>query len=283
MSPGAATNPERQFHEREIAGSRHPSGRSRALLIDDAEYSTTVIRQGSPIPWTDTTMATTHFDQVRALLNPDALWVDMGRLFLAHTDSRPDLVTAMGARTRVGYPLRTLLTDSDVLAASREMMETVAKTARRRCSCMYRRPRHGWRPPTRSRAIPSPRWMPTAPTAHRCTCRVAGTARLAAGRAGPPGRSKCVAGRNPGGLYGHDQCVIALRLDTGDVAGRADSTRPKTTPSIGLIGAGFWTEYRRPRARRRCARYNDPGIGVTGNVFSINSQNSADTECIAEL
>ncbi|ANE81715.1 hypothetical protein A7U43_22685 [Mycobacterium adipatum] len=108
-----------------------PSGRSRALLIDDAEYSTTVIRQGSPIPWTDTTMATTHFDQVRALLNPDALWVDMGRLFLAHTDSRPDLVTAMGARTRVGYPLRTLLTDSDVLAASREMMETVAKTARR--------------------------------------------------------------------------------------------------------------------------------------------------------
>lgn len=108
-----------------------PSGRSRALLIDDAEYSTTVIRQGSPIPWTDTTMATTYFDQVRALLNPDALWVDMGRLFLAHTDSRPDLVTAMGARTRIGYPLRTLLTDSDVLAASREMMETVAKTARR--------------------------------------------------------------------------------------------------------------------------------------------------------
>lgn len=108
-----------------------PSGRSRALLIDDAEYSTTVIRQGSPIPWTDTTLATTHFDQVRALLNPDALWVDVRRLFLAHTDSRPDLVTAMGARARIGHPLRTLLTDADVLAASHEMLETVAKTARR--------------------------------------------------------------------------------------------------------------------------------------------------------
>ncbi|WNG83419.1 hypothetical protein C6A86_007090 [Mycobacterium sp. ITM-2016-00316] len=108
-----------------------PSGRGRALLIDDADYSTAVIRQGSPIPWTDTTLATAHFDRVRALLDPDALWVDIRRLFVAHTDARTDLVTAMGARTRVGYPLRTLLTDADVLAASQEMLETVAKTARR--------------------------------------------------------------------------------------------------------------------------------------------------------
>lgn len=108
-----------------------PSGRSRALLIDDADYSTAVIRQGAPIPWTDTALATAHFAQVRALLDPDALWVDISRLLSAHTDSRPDLVTAMGARSRVGYPLRTLLTDGDVLEASREMLETLAKTSRR--------------------------------------------------------------------------------------------------------------------------------------------------------
>ncbi len=108
-----------------------PSGRSRPLLIDDTDYCTAVVRQGAPIPWTDTTMTAAHFDQVRALLDPDALWIDVSRLLGAHTDARPDLVAAMGARTRTGYPLRTLLADSEVLTASREMLETVAKTARR--------------------------------------------------------------------------------------------------------------------------------------------------------
>lgn len=108
-----------------------PSGRSRPLLIDEADYSTAVVRQGRPIPWTDTTLAAGYFDQVRALLDPDALWVDVGRVLAAHTDARPELVAAMGARTRVGYPLRTLLADPDVLAACAEMLETVARTARR--------------------------------------------------------------------------------------------------------------------------------------------------------
>ncbi|BBX32400.1 hypothetical protein MMAG44476_36126 [Mycolicibacterium mageritense DSM 44476 = CIP 104973] len=108
-----------------------PSGRSRPLLIDDADYSTAVVRQGMPIPWTDTTLAAGHFVKVRALLDPDALWIDVERLLTAHTDARPDLVTAMGARTRTGYPLRTLLTDAEVLSASRETLETVARTAQR--------------------------------------------------------------------------------------------------------------------------------------------------------
>ncbi len=108
-----------------------PSGRRRPLLIDDADYSTAVVRQGTPIPWTETALAVGHFEQVRALLDPDALWVDVQRLLTAHTGARPDLVAAMGARTRTGYPLRTLLTNTEVLSACRETLETVAKTARR--------------------------------------------------------------------------------------------------------------------------------------------------------
>lgn len=108
-----------------------PTGRSRPLLIDDADYSTAVVCQGASIPWTDTALAAGHFDQVRALLDPDALWIDVRRLLTAHTGARPDLVAAMGARARTGYPLRTLLSDAGVLAASCEMLETVAKTTRR--------------------------------------------------------------------------------------------------------------------------------------------------------
>ncbi len=108
-----------------------PTGRIRPLLIDDADYSTAVIRQGAPIPWTDTTLMAGHFGQVRGLLDPDALWIDVRRMHAAHTGARPELATAMGARSRTGYPLRTLLADGPLLAATVEVLETVAKTARR--------------------------------------------------------------------------------------------------------------------------------------------------------
>lgn len=108
-----------------------PSGRSRPLLINDADYSTAVIRQGAPIPWTDTAAAAGYFRQVVGLLDPDALWVDIGRLQGAHAASRPELVAAMGARTRTGYPLRTLLADDALLAAGVEVLETLASTSRR--------------------------------------------------------------------------------------------------------------------------------------------------------
>jgi hypothetical protein len=108
-----------------------PSGRARPLLINDVDYSTAVIRQGAPIPWTDTTLAAAHFGQVRGLLEPDASWVDVRRVHRAHADARPELVAAMGARARSGYPLRTLLGDEAVLAATLEVLDTLGRTTRR--------------------------------------------------------------------------------------------------------------------------------------------------------
>ncbi|WAJ45156.1 hypothetical protein OK015_01100 [Mycobacterium sp. Aquia_216] len=108
-----------------------PSGRTRPLLINDVDYSTAVIRQGAPIPWTDTTLAAGHFAQVRGLLDPDAMWVDVRRFQGAHIEVRPGLVQAMGSRVRTGYPLRALLADDAVLAASREVLGTLAGTSRR--------------------------------------------------------------------------------------------------------------------------------------------------------
>ncbi|WP_232069075.1 hypothetical protein [Mycobacterium saskatchewanense] len=100
-------------------------------MINDVDYSTAVIRQGAPIPWTDTTLAAGHFAQVRGLLDPDAVWVDMRRFQSAHIDARPGLVEAMRSHARTGYPLRTLLADDALLAASREVLGTLANTSRR--------------------------------------------------------------------------------------------------------------------------------------------------------
>lgn len=108
-----------------------PSGRSRPLLIDAADYTTAVVRQGAPIPWTDTAALAGYFGQVRGLLNPDAQWIDLLRMFEAHCVARPELVQAMGARTRTGYPLRTILGDDALTATVIEALGTVADTSAR--------------------------------------------------------------------------------------------------------------------------------------------------------
>jgi hypothetical protein len=108
-----------------------PSGRQRPLFIDDAQYSTAVIRQGAPIPWTDTAALTAHFGQVRGLLDPDAQWIDIRQVFEAHCGARPELIEAMGARSRCGYPLRTVLGDPRLLTAVLESLGTVAATSAR--------------------------------------------------------------------------------------------------------------------------------------------------------
>lgn len=108
-----------------------PSGRRRPLLIDATDYTTAVIRQGAPIPWTDTAALAAHFGQVRNLLDPDAQWIDVGRMLDAHCAADPDRVTAMAARTRTGYPLRTILGDDALTATIIEALSTVAATTGR--------------------------------------------------------------------------------------------------------------------------------------------------------
>jgi hypothetical protein len=108
-----------------------PSGRTRPLLIDDAAYITVAVRQGAPIPWTDTAQLVRHFGQVRGLLDPDAIWIDIQHVYEGYVSTRPGLVTEMGARTRVGYPLRTLLGNEDLLSDIREALTSVAGMSRR--------------------------------------------------------------------------------------------------------------------------------------------------------
>ncbi|MBD0022297.1 hypothetical protein GII33_02470 [Gordonia pseudamarae] len=109
-----------------------PSGRSRPLIIDDTDYATTVIGQGSSPPWTDIASLAGYFGQVQALLNADATWVDVQRWQRAQLDSRPDIVTDMGARSRAGYALRTLLGDPELVQQLVKAVATVADTTRRR-------------------------------------------------------------------------------------------------------------------------------------------------------
>lgn len=108
-----------------------PSGRPRPVLLDHDDYATAVIRQGAPIPWTDLASLTGHIGRVHALLDPDATWIDIGALYDAHLAANSELATAMGARSRTGFPLRTLLADEDGVARVVRTGGTLADTTRR--------------------------------------------------------------------------------------------------------------------------------------------------------
>ena len=108
-----------------------PSGRTRPLLIDADRYATEVVRQGAPIPWTDLALVTGHVAQVTSLLGPDAVWIDVAAWYAAYTATAPDLVTDMGARTRAGYALRTLLGHEQAAGALHTTVRTIAASSRR--------------------------------------------------------------------------------------------------------------------------------------------------------
>ncbi|MGV9713965.1 hypothetical protein ACWDTI_25275 [Gordonia sp. NPDC003424] len=108
-----------------------PSGRGRPLLIEDTDYSAAVIRQGAPIPWTDLAALAGHYGQVQSLLGSDAAWVDVQRWQQAHLDAQPAVIGDMGARSRTGYPLRTLLGHQGLLDTFRKTLTTIADATRR--------------------------------------------------------------------------------------------------------------------------------------------------------
>ncbi|MGW3543790.1 hypothetical protein [Nocardia niigatensis] len=108
-----------------------PSGRSRPLLVDCDAYATAVIRQGAPIPWADISALTGHVAQVHALLDPDTLWVDIEALVAGHLTDDPRLLTQMGARSRTGYPLRTMLGSEALVDRMLITVRTLADATRR--------------------------------------------------------------------------------------------------------------------------------------------------------
>lgn len=103
----------------------------RALVIDSDAYATAVLRQGGEIPWGDLAALTGHLTQVHALLNPDAVFIDAQAFYGARLAAGPDLVTAMGARDRAGYALRTLLGDEPATQALAAAVRTLANSTRR--------------------------------------------------------------------------------------------------------------------------------------------------------
>jgi hypothetical protein len=108
-----------------------PSGRSRPLLLEYDAYAAAVLRQGTPVPWTDLAALTGHVGQVHSLLDPDAVWLDVEALYAAQLADRPDLVAQLGSRPRPGFALRELLGDPGMVEAVSTALAALAALTRR--------------------------------------------------------------------------------------------------------------------------------------------------------
>jgi hypothetical protein len=107
-----------------------PSGRATALIIDHTAYGTAVLLRGAPVPWSEPAACASYFGQAQGLLRPDTTLVDVGAAYSQHLANRPDLVEAMGARSRTGYALKTLLADDGLADAVVKLVAVLSETSR---------------------------------------------------------------------------------------------------------------------------------------------------------
>jgi hypothetical protein len=105
-----------------------PSGRAVPLILDHASFGSARLLHGSPVPWSEPVECQNYFGQAQGLLRPDVTLVDLGAACAQHLADRPKLVEAMGARTRTGYALKTLLGDDELADAVVGLTRILAET-----------------------------------------------------------------------------------------------------------------------------------------------------------
>lgn len=107
-----------------------PTARRNALIIECHEYAETVLLQGGAVQWEAPMACANLLAQAYTLLGSDAAVLDLGRFVLAQPRGSSALQTAMGAKPRNGYALRTLLSDAAVIETTTALVTTVTATQR---------------------------------------------------------------------------------------------------------------------------------------------------------
>ena len=110
--------------------SSPPSGRAVPLILDHASFGSARLLHGAAVPWSEPVECQSYFGQAQGLLRPDVTLVDIGAAYTHHLARRPALVEAMGARSRVGYALKTMLADDELANAVAGVVRVLAETSR---------------------------------------------------------------------------------------------------------------------------------------------------------
>jgi hypothetical protein len=93
--------------------SAAPSGRATPVWFDSLAYCREKLLAGEQVPWASPGELTAFTGKAQGMFRSDALLVDLAELAAWRAAADAALRTAMGARSRVGYALRTLLADEE--------------------------------------------------------------------------------------------------------------------------------------------------------------------------
>lgn len=116
-----------KFHE---VITSPPSGRTVPVILDHTAFGSARLLHGAPVPWAEPVECQVYFGQAQGLLRPDMTLVDVGAAYAQHLVGRPDLIAAMGARSRAGYALKTLLADDAASEAVVGLVRVLAETSK---------------------------------------------------------------------------------------------------------------------------------------------------------
>jgi hypothetical protein len=106
-----------------------PSGRERAIWFDAADYGRAKLLAGAVVPWDSPAELASFVAKLQGMFRSDAILADVGEVFAQRAAGDPQLRTAMAARTRPGYALRTLLADEQARRVAAEAVRALAATA----------------------------------------------------------------------------------------------------------------------------------------------------------
>jgi len=93
-----------------------PSGRATPVWFDSLAYCRAKLLSGQPVPWASPGELAAFTGRAQGMFRSDALLVDLADLYAWRAATDEALRIAMGARTRPGYALRTLLADDEARA-----------------------------------------------------------------------------------------------------------------------------------------------------------------------
>jgi hypothetical protein len=105
-----------------------PSGRERAIWFDAAAYGQAKLMAGAAVPWDSPAELTSFVAKLQGMFRSDAILADVGEVFAQRAAGDAQLRTAMAARARPGYALRTLLADEQARGVAAEGVRALAAT-----------------------------------------------------------------------------------------------------------------------------------------------------------
>jgi hypothetical protein len=106
-----------------------PSGRACPSWFDAAAYGQAKLLGGGDVPWDSPAELSSFFAKLGAMFGSDAILVDVANIFARRLAADQELRTAMAARSRPGYALRTLLGDEQGRGAAVEAVRVLAATS----------------------------------------------------------------------------------------------------------------------------------------------------------